>query len=199
MSDEPAGIVESEIDPANQFVMSVMAMVETRLLVSRKNHGTDEIVSEYMVMRLPLGASDEDIAAAQDQATRQRSALWDGLFGPAVAPGGDGSSAAGGDPVVAQQQQMQAAPAPAPRPTNGGGGGQDPYTVVIKFGKHNGRTLGEVLRMEPPGGKRPGYVEWLAETTNNEYLRKQAQAALAKYQREGLPPAPAEEEIELPF
>ncbi len=64
-----------------------------------------------------------------------------------------------------------------PKPTsktngNGKGKGQDPASVVIRFGKHQGKTLGQILAEDK------GYLEWLAEKSNNQFIAKKARQLL---------------------
>ncbi len=49
----------------------------------------------------------------------------------------------------------------------------DPADVRLTFGKHNGRTLGELYRLDA------GYLEWLARESREEAIRKAAQQVLA--------------------
>jgi len=49
----------------------------------------------------------------------------------------------------------------------------EPAEVVLRFGKHNGRTLGELMYLDE------GYVEWLAREARDESLRAAAQQVLA--------------------
>lgn len=49
----------------------------------------------------------------------------------------------------------------------------EPADVRLTFGKHSGRTLGELLSLDY------GYLEWLAREARDEALRGAAQQALA--------------------
>lgn len=77
-------------------------------------------------------------------------------FGSAPAPqqrGGGGRSFGGGN-----------------RRSGGGGGGNkvDPGSVDVKFGKYRGMTLADIHAEDP------SYVEWLAESAENDFLRRVA-------------------------
>lgn len=82
------------------------------------------------------------------------------------------------DGVVAGQTEAQAVT--ASRPTTGykssGGGGQSSDSgagIAFKFGKHAGSTIAEVY------GTDSKYIEWIAETSNNEFMRGKAVEYLA--------------------
>lgn len=75
---------------------------------------------------------------------------------------------------------------PARRSTGGGGGGYGNrggggggYSddagagVVIKFGKYQGKTIGQVYDEDPD------YIEWLADKGNNQFLKNKAREFLA--------------------
>lgn len=49
----------------------------------------------------------------------------------------------------------------------------EPAEVKLTFGKHSGRTLGELMYLDE------GYVEWLAREARDEALRAAAQQVLA--------------------
>lgn len=57
---------------------------------------------------------------------------------------------------------------------NGNGKGQDPATVVIRFGKHRGKTLGQILAEDA------GYLRWLVEKSTNQFIVEKARAVLAQ-------------------
>ncbi|MCC7351714.1 MAG: hypothetical protein IT446_14230 [Phycisphaerales bacterium] len=52
--------------------------------------------------------------------------------------------------------------------------------VVLNFGKHAGRTLGDIARNDP------AYVEWLAENYSKEWLRNAASIVLDWISGEGV-------------
>ncbi len=73
-------------------------------------------------------------------------------------------------------------PMPQSRHTNGNG--QDPADVVVKFGKHRGKTLGQILAEDE------GYVRWLAEKSSNQFIAGKARQLLEAQTA----PTPAEPE-----
>jgi hypothetical protein len=52
---------------------------------------------------------------------------------------------------------------PAAKPSPSGSG--DPGTVVLKFGKHSGKTIAQVYDEDP------GWLEWASESTNNDFIK----------------------------
>lgn len=50
--------------------------------------------------------------------------------------------------------------------SDGGGRNKDPGTVVLKFGKHAGKTLAQV------GDEDPDWVEWAAENATNDFVKR---------------------------
>ena len=92
-------------------------------------------------------------------------------------------------PPVSQDEVERVAadrglPTPQSRHTNGNG--QDPATVVIKFGKYRGKTLGQILAEDE------GYVRWLAEKSTNDFIASRARQLLAA---QPVPEQPAEAEV----
>lgn len=104
------------------------------------------------------------------------------------------------------------APKEVKPPSNGKGkgeasNGQSPANVVIRFGKHQGKTLGQILAEDR------GYLQWLAENSSNKFIAGKARQLLAsKPQNEteivpapepALPPEPEAEQNdpfeEIPF
>lgn len=73
-------------------------------------------------------------------------------------------------------------PADAPRRSGGfprrasGGGNANPGEVVINFGKHKGKTIAG-LAAEGDEGRE--YVEWLAASSNNDFIKKVTREFLA--------------------
>ncbi len=70
---------------------------------------------------------------------------------------------------------------PAARRSVGNG---DAASVVIKFGKYKGQTLGQILAQDK------GYLEWLAEKSSNQFIAGKARQLLETQ------PAPATEAVE---
>ena len=70
-------------------------------------------------------------------------------------------------------------------PTNDNGK-NDPANVIIKFGKHRGKTLGEILAVDK------GYLEWLAEKSTNDFIASRARQLL---EAQPVPEQPAEAEV----
>jgi hypothetical protein len=62
--------------------------------------------------------------------------------------------------------------------SNGGGSRTDDHGagVEIKFGKHKGQTIGDLYASGEDG---QSYIEWLADKSNNDFLRTKAQEFLA--------------------
>ncbi len=81
--------------------------------------------------------------------------------------------------VAADRGLPQPQAQPATRRSAGNG---DPAKVVIKFGKHQGKTLGQILAQDK------GYLEWLAEKSSNQFIAGKARQLLEAQ------PAPAEPE-----
>ncbi len=78
------------------------------------------------------------------------------------------------DGVIAGQTEAQAAAASAP---SGGGRTSDAGAGVnLKFGKHAGKTIAEVYAL---GDEGASYVQWLAETSNNDFIKGKAAEYLA--------------------
>ena len=64
---------------------------------------------------------------------------------------------------------------------------EEPSTVVIPFGKHKGKTLGDVIAEDQQ------YVQWIAANSNNARVKDAAQALLsAVVQTQSEPSAPTE-------
>lgn len=60
--------------------------------------------------------------------------------------------------------------------SSGGGGGQSNDSgagVSLKFGKYQGKTIAEVYAADPE------YVEWLSETSNNDFIKGKTAEFLA--------------------
>lgn len=91
---------------------------------------------------------------------------------------GTNALAGAGSTVQSFESSTSARPttAAAPRSTAGSGGasgGADPGTVVVKFGKWAGQTIAQIAEQDA------SYVEWLAENSNNDFVRGRAEAFLA--------------------
>jgi len=84
--------------------------------------------------------------------------------------------------TTAQQSRSappQTAPKRATQAQRGDGNGGDrnrkgggPASVVLKFGKYRGKTLGEVLEQDK------GYLEWLVAKSNNQFIVEKARQLL---------------------
>ena len=81
-------------------------------------------------------------------------------------------------PPVSQDLQERVAadrnlPTEQPRPTaRRSAGNGDAASVVIKFGKYKGQTLGQILAQDK------GYLEWLAENAKNQFVASKAREVL---------------------
>lgn len=85
---------------------------------------------------------------------------------------------AAAESVVERFEGDEPAPARTSRPSSGGarrsgGGGGDAATLEVRSGKYAGRTLGDIYEEDPD------YVEWLAEKSNNTFLKNKAREFLA--------------------
>lgn len=77
-----------------------------------------------------------------------------------------------GAETVVERFEGASTPATQPvRPSGGDNGG--PATLVIKSGKHQGKTIAAVYDEDP------SYIEWLADKSNNTFLKGKAQEFLA--------------------
>lgn len=68
-----------------------------------------------------------------------------------------------GSPAAAPAAEVVSIPRPAAKPSPSGSG--DPGTVVLKFGKHSGKTIAQVFDEDP------GWLEWASENTNNDFVK----------------------------
>lgn len=74
-----------------------------------------------------------------------------------------GASAALLDQAIEQWHQMRAAAQAATKAASGAP--VDPRTVVVTFGKYQGKTLGEIEQLDL------GYVEWMSQAAREGHIR----------------------------
>lgn len=85
---------------------------------------------------------------------------------------------AGAETVVQQFEGGTAVDSSGPvsaRPvfaTNSSGGGED-GNIEVKFGKHRGKTIREIFEQDQ------GWLEWAAESANNDFIKQRARRFLA--------------------
>lgn len=79
------------------------------------------------------------------------------------------------DGIIEGQDVQNTPPArSASTPRGGGGNANDAGAGVrLKFGKYEGKTIAEVYSTDPQ------YVEWLAETSNNDFIKGKTAEYLA--------------------
>lgn len=104
----------------------------------------------------------------QAEYERVRTAIFEGSL--ALANGGGTVQRVQEAFVGSTVVEPEAQPAPAPRPTNQ----NDPATLVLKFGKHRDKTIGQV---DAEGDR--SWLEWAAENSSNEFVAKRIAAYLA--------------------
>lgn len=63
--------------------------------------------------------------------------------------------------AAAPATQEYSRPTPAASPA----GSNDPSTVVLKFGKHSGKTIAQVYNEDP------SWLEWAGENTRNDFIK----------------------------
>lgn len=136
-----------------------MAFSKDRLIVAQNSATATSTIVAALV-----NTGGIDTAEVVDVFSTIRTAIFEGSI--ALADG-------------AIEGQSESEVRTASRPTTGGnfqGGGQGSDAgagIALKFGKYAGQTIAAVY------GTDPKYIEWLSETSNNEFIKGKAGEYLA--------------------